>query len=477
MERAAADRTLPSWAVLLLLVVGAIGVHGSIIGCTFFSDDFEVLWRIRAGEGSSFFRPLSDLSLRLNLALTGPEPWAFRVVNVALLGVNGWLVHLLAKRIRGDAAALLAALLFVVYPFHLEPQAWIIGRGIALASAFTLGALVVASGNAPAAARTSVVALLVLLGTLCYESALLAPVLLGAWWLIRRPVDQAAWRAMVMASSAMVVGNLVLRWFFLAGMANDYGAAFFRKPMSDYFASAAKLVGRSLLPPLEDASAQAVRFGLLGVALLLIALWFWRSNRTNPERLRTAALLVALFGISGIIAVVGGVSTRTSESDRFLYLPSAFLCLAATMVVLSLPNRVVRIVLGAALLAASTVGLARGIRPWREASDMVEGILREVRLHPAAGVTYVVGLPGDVRGAYAFRHGFEQALLWNGLDASRIQRRGPPIAIRRGDERPSYQVMAKPGGALLLTPSDTTSLRPADQVLAWQQGSLRPAWP
>ncbi|MFN3876392.1 MAG: hypothetical protein ACK4L7_10830, partial [Flavobacteriales bacterium] len=171
MERAKAPRALPSWAVLLLVLLAAFVAHSGILGCTFFSDDFEVLWRLRTGEGSSFFRPLADLSIRINLWLTGPEPRAFRVVNVALLGVNGWLVHRLARRVCGDAAALLAALLFIVYPFHLEPQAWIIGRGIALASAFTLGALVVATGDAPAAARTSVVALLVLLGALCYESA------------------------------------------------------------------------------------------------------------------------------------------------------------------------------------------------------------------------------------------------------------------------------------------------------------------
>jgi hypothetical protein len=437
MERATAPRALPSWAVLLLALLAAFVAHSGLLGCTFFSDDFEVLWRLRMGGGSSFFRPLADLSLRINLWLTGPDPWVFRAVNVALLGFNGWLVYLLAKRVCGDAAALLSALLFILYPFHLEPQAWIIGRGIALASAFTLGALVVATGDAPATARTSVVALLTLLGALCYESALLAPALLGAWWLIRRPADQPVWRAMVMASSAAVAVNLMLRWFFLGGLANDYGAAFFAKPMNDYLASAVKVIGRSLLPPLDDPSAQAVRFGLLGIGLLLIALVHWRTNRADPERLRAAALLVALFGISGIIAVLGGVSTRTSESDRFLYLPSAFLCMLIALFIGRITSRPVRLALSFAIIALAFHQLRAGMENWREASRIIARIVATTPEPPSDGRLLVLGLPSDAHGAYIFRHGYREALQFAGRDAERIMAMdtpgAPPVEPLRTD--------------------------------------------
>lgn len=412
--------SLPSWAVALLLIAAAIGVHAPILGCSFFSDDFQVLWRLGTNGDSSFFRPLSDLTLQANLALAGPEAWTFRMVNLTLLGINGWLVHVLAKRLIGSEAALSAGLLFVFYPFHLEPQAWIIGRGIALAAAFTLGALVVAISNAPSAMRAIAVALLVLLGAFCYESTLLTPLLLTACWLIVRPPDHKAWRAMVVASGAAVVLNLAIRHGVLGGLANDYGAAFFVKPVGDYLSSAMKLVGRSFLPPHAETSVQTVRFTLLLVVLAAVAIWVWRSNRARPERLRTASLLVVLFGITSIIPCVGGVSTRTSESDRFLYLPSAFLCILLAFLVNRISQRTLRLASLGVVLLASCYQLRGGMEHWRIASRTVERILVETPRPPQDGRLIVSDLPGDHEGAYIFRHGFREALLLGGREVDRI---------------------------------------------------------
>lgn len=454
--RAVADRKLPSWAVLVLLVVVAIGVHHGIIGCTFFSDDFEVLWRLRTGEGSSFFRPLADLALHANLALTGADPGAFRLVNLALLGLNGWLVYMLAMRLLRSDAALAAGSLFVVYPYHLEPQAWIIGRGIAMASAFTLGSLVLASSNAPLTWRVVGVALFVLLGTLCYESALLAPLMLGAWWLILRPSDSKPWRAMVVASVAVVLLNLAMRWVVLGGVANDYGAAFFSRPLGDYLGSALKVIGRSFLPPHDGPSAQTVRFALLGLALALIALWFRRSSRADPERLRSAALLVALFGIAAIIAVVGGVSTRTSESDRFLYLTSAFLCILIALIVDCVPSWTVQRAMWYSVVLACYFQLRSGMANWRIASDAIERIIAETPEPPSGGRLLVLNLPGEHEGAYIFRHGYPEALLLSGrgvadavlvrenLGSAVVSRHGDTLLVQAGDVRYDAGAVLKP---------------------------------
>jgi hypothetical protein len=414
------ERSIPTWAVLFLLVIISLAAHASILNCTFFSDDFQVIWRLRAGEASSFFRPLADLSLRANLALTGPEPWAFRGVNLALLGLNGWLVHLLARRLITADGALAAALLFVVYPFHLEPQAWIIGRGIALASAFTLGALVVATGHAPAILRAILVAALVLLGTLCYESALLTPLLLGAWRVILRPADTKAWRMMLVASIAAVALNLVLRWMVLGGLANDYGAAFFVKPLGDYLSAALKVVGRSFLPPHDDPPMQAVRFALLGLALAALGSWFRRANRSHPARRRAAVLLVTLFGIACLIAIVGGVSTRTSESDRFLYLPSAFLCVLVALAMEGIRSKALWRMAFVMLVASWMLLLRQGLGHWRAASETIARIIAETPEPPRGGRLLVLNLPSDYRGAYIFRHGFREALFLSGRDAAQV---------------------------------------------------------
>ncbi|MBK9176273.1 MAG: glycosyltransferase family 39 protein [Flavobacteriales bacterium] len=430
---ARAERVIPLWAALLILVVLAITMHAPIIGCTFFSDDFQVLYRLKTQGSSTFFRPLADWSLRINLAVAEPEPWAVRIVNVALLGVNAWLVFLLAKRLLPQAMAFFAGLLFVLYPFHMEPQVWIIGRGAAMATSFILLALIVATSKAQSVRKAAGVGALGLLGSLCYESALLLPLMVGAWWLLLRPSDSEGWRWAVLASGLVVALNLVLRWLLSEHITNEYGAAFFAMDPLGYPAMLLKVIGRSSLPPNESPSAQTARFAALGLALLAAGAWFWIASKKDIVKRRHALLLIVLFGIGSLVAVVGGVSTRTSESDRFLYLPSAFLSILLVLILSQFSSpRWRHLVLGL-LLVASIVGLRRSQANWIVASRTIERIIASVPQPPKEGRLFVHGLPGEHRGAFIFRHGFHEALLFAGRDTTGILRADTLVGTRAVD--------------------------------------------
>lgn len=430
-----AGRPIPCWAVLAGLVALAIALHAPIIGCSFFSDDFQVLHRLESDGPSSFFRPLADLALRANLWLTGPEPWAFRLVNLALLGINGWLVFLLAGRVVSAKTALWAGVLFVCYPFHLEPQAWIIGRGISMASAFTLAAMVVATSRIAANRRAGLVGLLGLLGMLCYESAMILPLLLIAWWLLARPQDDRPWRFVLLASVVALAANALLRWAIHGSVVNDYGAGFLTPGPEALAAMPVKVIGRSFLPPIDNPSAQVLRYAALGALLSLVIVWLWRRRGVNADRHRAVGLFTSLFLIAALVAVLGGVSTRTSESDRFLFMPSAFLCVIVASLVQGLRSIAVRAGAFAVLLLLWSYWLLQGQRNWRQASDLVERIIAETPPAPESGRLIVQGLPGDVRGAYVFRHGYVEALAMSGKGAARVmvQQEGDAIEVREAD--------------------------------------------
>ncbi|MBK8225676.1 MAG: glycosyltransferase family 39 protein [Flavobacteriales bacterium] len=422
MERTGKSIPVGWWLPLLVLV--AVGLHWRALPFSFFSDDFSVIHKLGTRDDlspGSFFRPLPDWTLWLQYRVHGPKAWAFRLVNVLLLGLNGWLVTLLARKLMCAEATLLAGMLFVLYPFHLEPQVWIIGRSTAMSTLFILLALHAAAGELNPWRKSIGVFMLGSLGALCYESALLLPLLLAAWLIMLRPADMRGWGAAAAASAIAVALHLLVRALAINRVANDYGSGFFNKPMSDYLGMVAKVIGRSLLPPNEDPAVQTVCFAMLFVVLAVVAIGFWRASRAEPQARRIALLLVSLFGTASIIAIVGGVSTRTSESDRFLYLPSAFLCMLIALLMARLRHTVLRRSVIVLLSSASLFMLKSGQENWRIASWTIERLIAETPEPPPDGRLLVWNLPSDHNGAFIFRHGFREALVLAGRDASRVR--------------------------------------------------------
>jgi len=103
----------------------------------FFAPGF---WR-EAWPGRSY-RPVVEVTLALNLAVTGEQPAGLRAVNVALLAATAALVYWLAWRLAGSVlAALIAGLVFAVHPAHIETITLVKNRSELLAGLFGLLAL------------------------------------------------------------------------------------------------------------------------------------------------------------------------------------------------------------------------------------------------------------------------------------------------------------------------------------------------
>jgi tetratricopeptide (TPR) repeat protein len=130
-----------------------------------FDDDFVVLhnpWLRELSANSlrwmfseswiGHWTPLAWISLALNHAVHGLDPFGYHLVNVALHALNAWLAAgvfeaLLARAAPQQtlaarrSAALAAALLFALHPLRVESVAWITERRDVLSGAFWLGTL------------------------------------------------------------------------------------------------------------------------------------------------------------------------------------------------------------------------------------------------------------------------------------------------------------------------------------------------
>jgi hypothetical protein len=401
---------------LLLFCGGSLLLFYMNPGRSFASDDFEVIHRLVMVHRfwiTGFFRPLSDLSLWGNYLAGGLHPAGYYLFNIVVHGVNAFLVYrfFCAWAPEGRSAyGLPAALFFLAYPFHSEGIDWILGRGASLCTLFSLAALLVLVNGRAGRWKLFWAGLLYFTGMAAYEPAILLP-FFGIVVLTERGAMRREIRNWLLVMGSVFILHLLLRIGLGGSVAGDYGGAFFRA-LSPVPGNAVKVMGRLFLPPMEDTRLMIALCVLVVVGLVAALVVLVRRSGV-PERRYLFALLL-LLTIACLFPVITAVSTRTTESDRMLYLPSVFLCgLLSFLVVELVKRRFWRVAVCGVLLGYMVFFLERANGNWVRASTVTRAILRDAGAR-ATGRMLVIDLPDELDGAFIFRHGFPEAcgLLW-----------------------------------------------------------------
>lgn len=416
--------------LLLLLVIASI-VFAPVMSLSFLSDDLDMVWGTGRGAATwthGFFRPLSFLSFRLVRVIAGDQAFAQRIFNVLVHGVNAFLLYrlvfgtLITERAAvRQWAAWSAAVLFIVYPYHQEAIVWIVGRYPSLATLFVLCTLLVVMSER-GVLRWPLAGLSFLLALMSYEIAVCLPIL--ALPLLReRTTDRRHW--LITSVVVLMIWSIGRVWA-TGHLANAYlGEVIGHDPLT-WLTGVPKVLARLVLPPSDDAQRWILRFALLALAAAGLA---WRSyplpgnDRGTGTAIRTMLWMLV---VGSWLALLGGVSTRTSESDRFLYLPSVFLCGLFGCVLARVGRPAPRWALLVALLTGSFFALRENHRHWIIASLITSTITDEVKRVMPHGPLTIVAVPEEHEGAYILRHGATALLLLNDIDTARIHF-GPPV--------------------------------------------------
>lgn len=203
----------------------------------------------------------------------------------------------------------------------------------------------------------------------------------------------------------------------------------------------------------------------MGAVLALLVVAYCRKNKEafrwhSPLVLIFLSLLLAI-----IIPVSFPVSTRTSETDRLLYFPSVWICLLIAFLIFHLCRH--RYLLFIAIfwtLGASVYFLDLNQRNWREASRITRSTLSQLKQKTGEGRAVVlINLPDEHKGAFIFRMGFQEALLMDGIDTSRVK----VINLLKPQDQPdpvrltpsSAQRAQLPPGIELLLSEDQLTIR------------------
>lgn len=155
--------------VVTVLLLAVVLVYANSFPGTFILDDLAIVkgnplvqhpqllkifrtdyWHEAVNSG--LYRPLTILSLALDNYVLGADASGFHLVNVVLhAGVAILLWRLLTQWGMPSFASVVAALLFVAHPIHVEVVNIVVGRSELLVAFFLLAAFVVACGTGPVA--------------------------------------------------------------------------------------------------------------------------------------------------------------------------------------------------------------------------------------------------------------------------------------------------------------------------------------
>jgi tetratricopeptide (TPR) repeat protein len=352
----------PAWAAApleaLLWAAVAVGaavvVYGHSLGGGFIWDDPLVLQQLRAIQSlrdlllpppiipKFYFRPVIFVSYLFDRALGGETPFWFHASVLTFHAINVVLVFVLARRLFPEEPLIAAggALLFAVFPTHVESVAWMAGRSDVIVCTFVLlTMLLFLDRQQPWSAWLGGVTFL--LGTLSKELALACVLLVPALDLLS--TGRLYWRRYVPLALAAAVYFALRRQALGAFVGGMPAAAAGPQLMNDVLRAVGFYALEAVIPsglcayiPVVPPEAGYLLAGLLALLLCgtLMALAWQREHWP-------LAFLVAWFfmTLAPSLTVIVRRSASAPVADRYLYVPSVASCLLLSWAVVHLLRR------------------------------------------------------------------------------------------------------------------------------------------
>lgn len=392
----------------------------------FLSDDYDVIYRVVYQKDffiKGFFRPLSDFSIYFCSLIGGTNPVVYNVFNLLVHAGSCFILYRfclvsdLFPKAPKSFIAWTAALLFLIYPFHLESVLWIVGRASSISNFFGFLSLLLAFSNMQLKWRYFLVCFCYFLGLASYETTFVLPaILLVFLYQPKKPVK--AYVPWIVCFAVTLFLHLLLRLWLAQAFAGQYGQKMFLANAKTYLLNVFKVFGRLLLPPSANSQMLSVLFVL---TVVLLAVLCFRLLRKKPESKLTFGKLFLAVLIASAIPILFGISTHTSEGDRLIYFTSFFIVLWLAFVLSLIRLNKVRNVAAFFLGTYFFIFLIQGNHDWNRAGKITRQILARVK--EAQGQNKPLGLvniPEEYDGAFIFRVGFQQALLMNGVDTGKF---------------------------------------------------------
>lgn len=400
------------WLGIVVVVIA--GLYCYYPGCLYFQNDDFIHLQLSAEQQifqRNAFRPICDISVIIDQVIWKKQAYGYHSTNLLLHLLTCVLVYIVSKKIcrryfsavKGAGVPAAVAILFFVYAMHSESVLWILGRsgilGLLLSLLFFWFYLQREKGSSYILAY----AVTLVMSLLAYESSFVLPLYCIVIAFIDR--KQHDIHHVVIVWFLFII-YLILRYIQTSSLTGEYelsamsGDNFTVIILTNY----AKLLYRSFFPAYTQGIVLMVLFALIFSGLITAFLLL--------KEKRKLAILFLFFLISLVPYVTLGIDAHGYEGERYLYMPSFFLCLF-TMLVLhnALANRWKNLVYYFILLV-HVLSLFVSSQNFRLAGRINKMLIKQVQRLPAASTIIITELPQAQNGALVLRDGLREAIVW-----------------------------------------------------------------
>ena len=417
-ERSSVERTpftaatlsiglMASWAIAFVLYFPMLSIG-------LLSDDFVLVARahgsVLVDANWDFLRPLPIGIWRLLIQLSGATaiPVVLHAMNIGLHGVNAWLTGILATRFGLDLrSAVLAGILFLVFPASVEPVVWASGVFDVLLVTLSLAAGIAITSATNRNVQTIAVAILTIAALATKETAVVLPALLAI------AAYAAPHVSLKRAAAPIAVSIVLVGLYFVVRLAAGFAAT---PPSGEFTGYAAKeLLSRpfgGLSMPLHIEVWRAHPWIPLALAVYWPALFLLSAARwlRKPHDATTLLALAAWVLVSVAPLATMFYIADDLQGGRYLYL-GAVAWSVMILVLLQELQPALRVIVIAPLLVVFAFATRAHQSPWAAAALERDRVLDAYR---TSGVqclpAEIRGLPDHIRGAHVFRNGFDYAI-------------------------------------------------------------------
>lgn len=447
------------WFASILLFALAFVLYFPSLQVGFLSDEFHMLSVVEQNsnplsyfttniigtqEGSSYGPMLMAITIA-QYQVFGMNPIGYHVVSIALYGLIAMFVYLFARRISGQWPSLLAGLLFLCLPGHVEAVSWAAVQVHLFATLFFVMSLYYYHRFVRNRKKWYWYVLAMLFAGIALFTKEIAITFIAIFALIdlfygtsekeqkkkistKRILTRVTKRLIL--PFVVIVGYLFVRHGVTGSLAGYYaGEPEGFTPMK-YIRTILEILSSMVLDVPER--FQAVQWiadqrGLAAFLVVFVIVLILFAKRLHKKRtfFMALCLLVSLLPYAQVL-----MNPVNNEGERYGLLPSVFVCIVLVYILYSLLSTfrltktgqwlVYVVVIGSCIWFLPSVYSKQGA--WMIASQKTNALLASaVDLEIAQDQeVIVVSLPDNYMGAQALRNGFFEALrlqegiVWNG---------------------------------------------------------------